>query len=46
MKSPKINNSILTGPVGKTILKMSLPMMVGLVGVVSLNLIDAYFIGK
>lgn len=39
-------NPILTGSVGKTILKMSLPMVVGLVGVVSLNLIDAYFIGK
>lgn len=39
-------NPILSGPVGKTIIKMSGPMMIGLIGVVSLNLIDAYFIGK
>lgn len=33
-------------PVNRVIIRMSIPMMVGFVGVVSLNLIDAYFIGK
>lgn len=42
----RTSDKILNGPVAITLLKMSLPMMVGLVGVVSLNLIDAYFIGK
>lgn len=40
----RMNNRMLTGKEGKTIIQLSLPMMLGLVSVVSLNLIDTYFI--
>ncbi len=42
----RMSKKILNAPVVITLIQMSLPMMVGLIGVVSLNLIDAYFIGK
>jgi putative MATE family efflux protein len=41
------NRSTLTsGPVGLTLLKLTLPMMVGMVGMVLFNLVDTYFVGR
>ncbi len=34
------------GPVFPAILKMTLPMMVGMVGMVAFNLVDTYFVGQ
>ncbi len=37
---------LINGPVSRTLLQLSLPMMVGMVGMVIFNLVDAYFISK
>lgn len=37
---------LTTGAIGPTIINLTLPMMVGMVGMVAFNLIDTYFIGK
>lgn len=44
MKSNR--RDLTTAPVGKTILSMTLPMIVGMLGIVLFNLVDTYFIGK
>ncbi len=42
-----MKKAILTeGPVGRTIIRLMLPMMVGMVGMVIFNLVDTFFIGK
>ena len=38
--------TLTDGPIGKTLLRLTLPMMVGMLGMVVFNLVDAYFIGK
>ncbi|MDD4957310.1 MAG: MATE family efflux transporter [Candidatus Omnitrophica bacterium] len=39
--------AVLTeGPVGKTLIKLTIPMMVGLVGMIIFNLVDVFFIGR
>lgn len=37
---------LTSGKVSKTILAMTLPMMVGMIGIVIFNLVDTFFIGK
>ena len=37
---------LVEGDVGLTLIKLTLPMMVGMVGMVIFNLVDAFFIGK
>ena len=37
---------LIEGHVGLTLIKLTLPMMVGMVGMVIFNLVDAFFIGK
>lgn len=44
MKITKKN--LTTAPVAQTILSMTLPMIVGMLGIVIFNVVDTYFIGK
>ncbi len=37
---------VLHGPVGKTIIKMMIPLAVGLIALIGFNVADSYFIGK
>ncbi len=39
-------DDILTGPVGWTLVRLAIPMVVGILSVVAFNIADAYFIGK
>ena len=38
--------SLLTGPVGKTLLRLAVPMLLGVISIVAFNLVDTYFIGQ
>ena len=41
------NISILTtGPIGPTLAKLALPMLVGILGMMAFNVIDVFFVGK
>jgi putative MATE family efflux protein len=44
MKKPKAK--LTEGDVGKTLFKLALPMLVGIVGMVTFNLVDTYFVGR
>ena len=37
---------LLTGPVGKTLLQLALPMLLGVLSIVAFNLVDTYFVGR
>ncbi len=37
---------LLEGPVGKTLIRLALPMLLGMIGMVAFNLVDTYFVGK
>jgi putative MATE family efflux protein len=37
---------LINGSIGMTLVRLTLPMMVGMIGMVIFNLVDAYFIGK
>ncbi|MBW6470077.1 MAG: MATE family efflux transporter [Methanosarcinaceae archaeon] len=37
---------LIEGPVAKTLFNMTLPMIVGMVGMVAFNLVDTFFVGK
>lgn len=39
-------NLLTTGPIRQTLLHLTLPMMMGMIGMVIFNIIDTYFIGK
>jgi putative MATE family efflux protein len=38
--------SLVQGPVGKTLIKLTIPMVVGVLGMVLFNLADAFFVGQ
>jgi putative MATE family efflux protein len=38
--------ALLDGSISRTIISLTLPMSVGMIGMVAFNLVDAYFIGK
>jgi putative MATE family efflux protein len=41
------NKAILTeGSVGKTLIRLTIPMIFGMVGLVTFNLVDAFFVGR
>ena len=41
------NKAILTqGPVGKTLIKLTWPMVIGVLGMVAFNLVDTFFVGQ
>ena len=37
---------LIEGPVGKTLIRLTLPMMIGIVGMVAFNLVDTFFVGR
>jgi Na+-driven multidrug efflux pump len=42
-----MNKALLTkGPVGKTLIKLTIPMIFGMIGIVAFNLIDTFFVGQ
>jgi putative MATE family efflux protein len=41
------NKAILTeGPVGRTLVRLTIPMIAGMMGMVTFNLVDAFFVGR
>lgn len=42
----KIKGRLLTGSVKKTLIKMTLPMMAGMLSMVVFNLVDTFYVGK
>lgn len=41
-----MNNTITEGNINKSLVKLTIPMMFGILGMVAFNLADTYFIGK
>lgn len=37
---------LIDGPVGKTLVRLTIPMIVGIMGMVAFNLIDTFFVGQ
>lgn len=37
---------LLDGPVGPTLIKLTLPMIIGMLGIVIFNLVDTFFVGR
>jgi putative MATE family efflux protein len=37
---------LIDGPVGKVLVKLTIPMIFGMVGIVAFNLVDAFFVGQ
>jgi putative MATE family efflux protein len=37
---------LIDGPVGKTLLNLTIPMVIGIMGIVAFNLVDTYFVGQ
>ncbi len=37
---------LIEGPVGKTLIKLTIPMIIGIIGIVLFNLIDTFFVGQ
>lgn len=37
---------LVEGPVGKTLINLTIPMVFGIVGIVAFNLVDTFFVGK
>ena len=37
---------LVDGPVGKTLVRLTLPMSVGILGMVAFNLVDTFFVGR
>jgi putative MATE family efflux protein len=46
MKLGKGGPRLTEGPVGKSIMSLMLPMMIGMIAIVSYNVVDTYFIGQ
>lgn len=46
MAGAGVRGDLTRGPVGRHLLSMTLPMIVGIVAIVSQNLVDTYFIGQ
>jgi putative MATE family efflux protein len=45
--APNAREAVLTeGPIGPTLARLTLPMIVGIVGMVAFNLVDTYFVGR
>jgi len=46
-KTDNTKNALLTeGPVGKVLVKLTIPMIFGMVGIVAFHLVDAFFVGQ
>jgi putative MATE family efflux protein len=46
IKKTKNIARLIDGPVGKTLIKLTIPMVVGIVGMVAFNLADTFFVSK
>jgi len=46
MSNHKKNARLIEGPVGKTLINLTIPMIFGMVGMIIFNLTDTYFVGK
>ena len=46
LKAAHKRPQLVDGPVVKTLVRMALPMMVGIVGMVAFNLVDTFFVGR
>ena len=44
--NPNNNAKLINGPVGKTLINLTIPMIFGMVGLIIFNLTDTYFVGK
>ena len=46
MKSEKLSKDMLEGPVESTLLRLSLPMVMGIISVMLINIVDTFYIGQ
>jgi putative MATE family efflux protein len=46
MKTKETHPDLLSGPIGSTLIKLSAPMLLGILSMMSFNLIDTYFVGR
>jgi len=46
MKKKSSPPSLTTGPIGQTLVRLALPMLVGILGMMAFNVIDIFFVGK
>ena len=46
MKADHKKPQLIEGPVVRTLVRMTLSMMVGIVGMVAFNLVDTFFVGR
>ena len=46
MKSEKLSKAMLEGPVESTLLRLSLPMVMGIISVMLINIVDTFYIGQ
>lgn len=46
MNSTSNNAKLISGPVGRTLINLTVPMIFGMVGLIVFNLTDTYFVGK
>lgn len=42
----KTGAKLIEGPVGKTLVRLTIPMIVGIMGMVAFNLVDTFFVGQ
>jgi Na+-driven multidrug efflux pump len=45
-RSTEANPLLTEGPIGKMLFRLTIPMLFGIIGTITFNLIDAYFIGQ
>lgn len=46
MKENQKKAQLTEGPVGKTLIRLTIPMVIGIVGMVAFNLVDTFFVGR
>lgn len=46
MKENQKKARLTEGPVGKTLIRLTIPMVIGIVGMVAFNLVDTFFVGR
>lgn len=46
IKPPKTEAKLVKDPVGKTLIRLTIPMIIGIMAMVAFNLVDTFFIGR
>ncbi len=46
MKSEKLSKHMLEGPVESTLLRLALPLVMGIISVMLINIVDTFYIGQ